>query len=419
MREHLIILNYQREIPPFMLSQIKYAAQYFKDIFYVTRNLTNDNSAECDANNLILVQAGSARDGMNSFRAIGGSLLHGGFRCQINALRKGRISARFLKTQVKNDAGSYLLYRSATNLIEELGQEHCTVLATWFMTEAYAACLLKRRFPSIRTASFAHSFEVQRFRDPDLDLRHIAERHCGMDKIYFISKKVFERYREDYMYPLGFSAANVGVYHLGSEPNEGEEKGYSSDGIFRLISCSGISRVKRLGLLIDALRDIDEEHAGRLRWTHIGAGPDWDLIQKLASERLGHLSSFEFTGYMPNKSVHRYYEEHSCDLFINVSSMEGLPVSLMESISYGIPAVATDVGGTGEVVIDGLTGKLLPSDPTSKEISDAIVMFMDMPLDERFKFSRNCKRVWAEQFDASKNASKLYEALRNRDAFKY
>lgn len=418
MREHLIILNYQREIPPFMLSQIKYAAQHFKDIIYVTRNLTNDNSAECDVDNFTLVQAGSARDGVNGFRAIGGALLHGGLGCLAGALCKGRISTRFLKSQIQYDAGSFLLYRSASNLIKELGQEHCAVLATWFMSEAYAACLLKRRFPGIRTASFAHSFEVQRFRDPDLDLRHIAERHCGIDKIFFISKKVFERYREDYMYPLGISAANVEVCHLGSEPNEDEGKGYSDDGYFRLVSCSGISQVKRLELLIEALHDIDEKHAGRLMWTHIGTGPDENLIKELAHERLGNLLRFEFTGYMPNKSVHHYYEEHLCDLFVNVSSMEGLPVSLMESISYGIPAVATNVGGTGEIVADGLTGKLLPSNPTSKEISDAIVMFMDMPLAERCKFAQNCRRIWAERFDASKNAARLYEALRNSDASK-
>lgn len=418
MREHLIILNYQREIPPFMLSQIKYAAQHFKDIFYVTRNLTNDNSAECEADNFTLVQAGSARDGVNGFRAIGGALLHGGLGCLTDALRKGRISTRFLKSQIQYDAGSFLLYHSASNLIEALGQEHCAVLAVWFMSEAYAACLLKRRFPSIQTASFAHSFEVQKSRDPDLDLRHIVERHNGIDAIWFISHRVLDRYREEHMLPYGISSVNVGVHYLGSEPNEGEGKGYSDDGLFRLVSCSGISQIKRLELLIDALHDIDKEHAGRLMWTHIGAGPDENSIKRLARERLGNLYGFEFTGHMSNKSVHHYYEEHPCDLFVNVSSMEGLPVSLMESISYGIPAVATNVGGTGEVVVDGLTGRLLPSNPTSTEISDAIVMFMDMPLAERRKFVRNCRRVWAERFDASKNAAKLYEALGNSDACK-
>ena len=416
MRNRLIILNSQREIPPFMLSQIKYAARQYEQVFYVTRDLVNDNSEACDADNFFVVQAGSARGGLRAIKAVGGALLHGSASCVAGALHKRRFSAGFLKTQLQNDAASYLLYRTASRLIDELGQEDCTVLATWFMSEAYAASLLKKRFPSIQTVSFAHSFEVQRFRDPDLDLRHITERHANIDRILFISQTVLDRYRNEYMLPLGLSSANVSVFYLGSEPNEGKGRGYSDDGVFRLISCAGISHVKRLDLLIEALGEIDDKHAGKLKWTHIGSGPDESAIRKLAEERLGHLFDFEFTGYMPNSSVHRYYEEHSCDLFINVSSMEGLPVSLMESISYGIPAIATNVGGTREVVIDGSTGLLLSPDPTPREIRDAVVRFMDMPLSEREGFTRNCNLLWSERFDASKNAKRLYGNLRTCDA---
>lgn len=399
-----------------MLSQIKYAALQYEQIFYVTRDLVNDNSESCDADNFTVVQAGSARSGLRAIKAIGGALLHGTACCIAEALRKKRFSIKYLKVQLQYDSGSYLLFRAASKLIEELGQESCTVLATWFMSEAYAASLLKNRFPDIQTVSFAHSFEVQRFRDPDLDLRHITERHANIDRILFISHTVLDRYKNEYMVPLGLPSENVDVYYLGSEPNEAEAEGYSDDGVFRLVSCAGISKVKRLDLLIDALGEIDEEHAGKLVWTHIGSGPDEGVIRKLAEERLEHLLSFEFTGYMPNSSVHRYYEEHPCDLFINVSSMEGLPVSLMESISYGIPAIATSVGGSGEVIVDNTSGLLLPSNPTPEEIRDAMVMFMDMPLSKRKEYARNCKLLWAERFDVSKNARRLYRTLRTSDA---
>ncbi|NCO54621.1 MAG: glycosyltransferase, partial [Bacteroidetes bacterium] len=38
------------------------------------------------------------------------------------------------------------------------------------------------------------------------------------------------------------------------------------------------------------------------------------------------------------------------DLFINVSESEGIPVSIMEALSAGIPVIATNVGGTNEIV---------------------------------------------------------------------
>jgi glycosyltransferase involved in cell wall biosynthesis len=50
------------------------------------------------------------------------------------------------------------------------------------------------------------------------------------------------------------------------------------------------------------------------------------------------------------------------DVFLLSSFTEGISVSLLEAMSYGIPAVVTDVGGNSEVVFDGETGYLVPSD---------------------------------------------------------
>jgi glycosyltransferase involved in cell wall biosynthesis len=50
------------------------------------------------------------------------------------------------------------------------------------------------------------------------------------------------------------------------------------------------------------------------------------------------------------------------DIFLLSSFTEGISVSLLEAMSYGIPVVVTDVGGNSEVVIEGKTGFLVPSD---------------------------------------------------------
>lgn len=44
MRKKLLILNYQREVPPFLQTQVKFAKDFFDDIYYVTPKLYNDNT---------------------------------------------------------------------------------------------------------------------------------------------------------------------------------------------------------------------------------------------------------------------------------------------------------------------------------------------------------------------------------------
>ncbi|MBV6521916.1 MAG: D-inositol-3-phosphate glycosyltransferase [Gemmatimonadaceae bacterium] len=61
------------------------------------------------------------------------------------------------------------------------------------------------------------------------------------------------------------------------------------------------------------------------------------------------------------------------DLLVMPSLSEGLPIALLEAMRHGVPAVATRVGGTPEVLLDGVTGSLVaPMDETA--LADSIVL---------------------------------------------
>lgn len=85
------------------------------------------------------------------------------------------------------------------------------------------------------------------------------------------------------------------------------------------------------------------------------------------------------------------------DIFINPSYAEGLPTSILEAGAMGVPAIATDVGGTGEIIDDGEDGYLIrPKNPAEirRKISK---LLQDDAL--RKKFSKNIRLKIRREFD--------------------
>ena len=91
----------------------------------------------------------------------------------------------------------------------------------------------------------------------------------------------------------------------------------------------------------------------------VGDGPDRDHLEHYAHE-LGVIRRCLFLGYQEN--VARFYE--AFDALLLPSANEGTPVSVIEALAAGRPAVATRVGGTPDVVRDGVDGFLVDAGDT-------------------------------------------------------
>ncbi|MBW4092448.1 MAG: glycosyltransferase family 4 protein [Proteobacteria bacterium] len=97
--------------------------------------------------------------------------------------------------------------------------------------------------------------------------------------------------------------------------------------------------------------------AGAARLCIAGDGPERAALERLAAE-LGVAAQVDFLGYCADPGpVYR-----AADIVALASRGEALPLVLLEAGCLARPVVATDVGGVGEAVADGITGLLAPSD---------------------------------------------------------
>lgn len=211
----------------------------------------------------------------------------------------------------------------------------------------------------------------------------------GIGKEYFLGK---------------WQTRNPQVFPLGTV-NRGIVSHRSSDGVIRVVSCSTIYSVKRVDLIYRALQLIEDR---KVEWTHIGGGRAIDNgvaeneLKELASNSRSNVK-VNLLGPMSNKDVLKYYEEHLVDVFVNVSTIEGVPVSIMEAISYNIPAVGTDVGATREVVTKQ-SGVLISANPSETEVKEAIIKAADSK-------ELNPREHWDKMYNADKNYKKWADAL--------
>ena len=164
-----------------------------------------------------------------------------------------------------------------------------------------------------------------------------------------------------------------------------------------------------MNLIIEALEILPSSI--KLEWIHFGDGELMEHIKDLSQKKLSKKKNIKYTfkGYKHNEYVMNYYKETHIDCFITTSSTEGMPVSIEEALSFGIPIIATDVGGIAETINDN--GILLPSNPDVKQISDAIISLYNKTEEEINQMRHNSYKIWEEKFDSEKSKKTLRKLL--------
>jgi glycosyltransferase involved in cell wall biosynthesis len=168
---------------------------------------------------------------------------------------------------------------------------------------------------------------------------------------------------------------------------------------------SRLDPVKGVDVLLQALASIDAAHLAV-----IGDGPKRAALASLADD-LGVTDRVHWAGHRRDVSSLL----PAFDVFVQPSLYEGLPNTVLEAQACGLPVVATAVGGTPEIVVDGVTGVLVsPHDPAA--LAGAIVRLLRDP-DLRRRMGRAGRERVRQRFSCEQMVGQtqaLYEYLRKK-----
>ena len=224
-----------------------------------------------------------------------------------------------------------------------------------------------------------------------------------LDRIYFISRTGWNYYSSRYgIYD------NLVISRLGVKNQLPSTDVSIINKELTLLSCSLIIPIKRIELIINSLALLKDI---KYKWYHIG----YDLDMGSSTHKLVEMAkrlevNFKPIGFIRNDEVHQFYQNQRVDLFINLSTTEGIPVSIMEAYSYGVPAIATNVGGTSEIVTNE-NGQLLNSTPSLDEINTAIRNFHNLSPEQVNLKKQAAYETWSKKYNATKNYTQFVEDI--------
>jgi glycosyltransferase involved in cell wall biosynthesis len=167
-----------------------------------------------------------------------------------------------------------------------------------------------------------------------------------------------------------------------------------------IVTCCNLEPLKRMSLFAKAFCKVARNEPG-VKWICLGSGDEKEKIEKILKQaRLSDRAVL--MGRLDNEAVMEVYRNNSIMYFCNVSTSEGLPVSIMEAMSFGIPIIATDVGGTAELV-DNSNGILLNADLDCSYLAQVLRDMININSVKYQEYRISSRKKWENLVSADNN----------------
>lgn len=218
--------------------------------------------------------------------------------------------------------------------------------------------------------------------NPNIKVIHTA--HYMTQKNYLgrlLGKNIIavgEKVKENLIINSKINPTYIKVIYNGIKINENIKSNVFEDeinkGIKVITSINRLSFEKGVDIFIDAIPNIVKLYGENIKVYIIGDGEERERLEKQTNS-LNINKYVEFLGF--KKNILEYIK--SSDLIISTSRTEGLPILPLETFTQRKTIVATNVGGTSEIVLDNFNGILIND---NSKISEKIV---DLLLDIEYK----------------------------------
>lgn len=271
----------------------------------------------------------------------------------------------------------------------------------WMNSESYAVSILKRANPHLKTVSRVHGGDLYKERNADF-LPYREQIIDSLDKIFTISNHGKEYLTNQYELK---NQSKIILSRLGVMKQQRISIRESSSEVV-IASCSSDDSVKRIPEILSTLGYFSNKTKAKVIWLNIGI--EKNIFYNKYGNTLSLYPNLEcrILGILPNNQIGEEYKKFKPSLFINLSSSEGVPVSIMEAFSFGIPVIATDVGGTSEIVNNSV-GSLVDAIVDNKTIKNEI----DRLIQSREEYSFRAYNQWDDLCNSEYNYNRHYNLL--------
>ena len=300
------------------------------------------------------------------------------------------------KLYADNLARNVLKSRSLKQLVQKRGLRRALFYDYWLENSTLALAILRRAGVIATAVCRAHRFDVhdEEWRAGAVPFRD--EKVAALDQIFAVSDFA-QRYLVARLPRLQHK---VRVAHLGVR-DPGPPSPCPPGGVPVVMSCARLLPRKCVHLIPETLEHLECP----VRWIHVGDGPERERVAA-AVARLNGRVQCDMRGELDHEAVCRIYARERVDVLLSLSTSEGLPVSMMEAQSYGVPVVARGVGGVPELVNES-TGVLLSPTATARKAAAGLKVALEPGRFVRGEVYGSFRR----HFDARTNYEKFADEL--------